>query len=545
MNVRSIRWGKEGGGHGGIHEASVPMTPKTTMVSIGRMRWLSCGCRRLRMASWQNVNIHGRVEEKAESGSERLLEVWAKAARTIWIFKRHGSLPESSYEARVATLPEEREGGKAFGTRRTGFKKYSLASKVKTMAVPFTMIPWQVITSCLRRCYKQVRGAFHRGSCQGVGSLPGNIGEKHSSSGKSQLQYSRQLALLAAWTISPASVASMVSRQLPGASFLLTSMDHLSGSVIGVGSLAGKNRKLAVALTPEEDCILQTPLRNTIGLGSLPGHCDETRVPSLPDGRKMRENRIVASSTMGCTATRLLNTSSTLIRSMETTLSHLTHTRPSWISPTINKTKPTTKRPVVYHPPVTHCLFQYGQRQSSRCLDRTKLSRCIRRATFNGNRGRGCWKNGFSQTLQQRERLVEVDRHARPARAVELEKNAVTMANCSTQGPTEVMGEFEGKAKGCTMALKKPSSGPYILTNAGDIPLGQNSTSEKQAALNLKEDDGSLGPFSSPSSRTSSAMRRWKRSRVPLSSMMREPSPTEINPLDLGPTSHFGQRNDT
>ncbi|KAH6893914.1 hypothetical protein BKA70DRAFT_794441 [Coprinopsis sp. MPI-PUGE-AT-0042] len=79
--------------------------------------------------------------------------------------------------------------------------------------------------------------------------------EKHSSSGKSQLRYSKQLALLAVWTISPASVASMVSRQLPDASFLLTSMDHLSRSVIGVGSLAGKNRKLTIALTPEEDVI--------------------------------------------------------------------------------------------------------------------------------------------------------------------------------------------------------------------------------------------------------------------------------------------------
>ncbi|KAH6873971.1 hypothetical protein BKA70DRAFT_1481910 [Coprinopsis sp. MPI-PUGE-AT-0042] len=38
-----------------------------------------------------------------------------------------GSMPGSNFEAGVATLPEEREGGKPYGTFRTGFEDYSPA----------------------------------------------------------------------------------------------------------------------------------------------------------------------------------------------------------------------------------------------------------------------------------------------------------------------------------------------------------------------------------------------------------------------------------
>lgn len=39
-----------------------------------------------------------------------------------------GSMPGSNYEAGVATLPEEREGGKPFGTFRTGFEGMCFSS---------------------------------------------------------------------------------------------------------------------------------------------------------------------------------------------------------------------------------------------------------------------------------------------------------------------------------------------------------------------------------------------------------------------------------
>ncbi|KAH6893937.1 hypothetical protein BKA70DRAFT_795155 [Coprinopsis sp. MPI-PUGE-AT-0042] len=127
---------------------------------------------------------------------------------------------------------------------------------------------------------------------------------------------------------------------------------------------------------------------------------------------------------------------------------------PFWISVTMHKTKPTVKRQALYHPSATHRLLQRVQRQPSRCLNRTKLPRSPRRAAFTG---RGWWKIGFHKSTSS----AKVGRGAQSAGSAELEKNGGVMVNRMISGLTGAMGEFEGKAKGCIMVLKKPPSGSF------------------------------------------------------------------------------------
>ncbi|KAH6907129.1 hypothetical protein BKA70DRAFT_1286310 [Coprinopsis sp. MPI-PUGE-AT-0042] len=107
----------------------------------------------------------------------------------------------------------------------------------------------------------------------------------------------------------------MVLLQLPSVSILLSSTDYLTRSAVRVGSLTGKNHQFALTLIPTEGCILYHPLLphlpprmdqmpsmqhlpgSVIGLGSLPTQHTETGATPLPDERTIQEKPIIASST--------------------------------------------------------------------------------------------------------------------------------------------------------------------------------------------------------------------------------------------------------
>ncbi|KAH6893948.1 hypothetical protein BKA70DRAFT_795617 [Coprinopsis sp. MPI-PUGE-AT-0042] len=240
--------------------------------------------------------------------------------------------------------------------------------------------------------------------------------EKHPSSGKTSFSPPSKLKLLAAWATSIAGVASMVQRQPPDASILLTSMDHLSGSVIVVGSLSGKSLEFADPLIPQgrlhpaddilsystfPSCMDQMPCMQDLSgpAVSLGSSTPPYRVPAfqayLTDGRckkKKPHRRVFYYGMHGQSSTQHLQHADTTHG--DNTLAP--HPYSSFLDLGYdNETKPTFKRQAVCHLPVTHRLLQCDQRRSSHSLDRTKLPQCLRQAAFNGNGGRGWWKNGF------------------------------------------------------------------------------------------------------------------------------------------------------
>ncbi|KAH6888239.1 hypothetical protein BKA70DRAFT_67464 [Coprinopsis sp. MPI-PUGE-AT-0042] len=105
-----------------------------------------------------------------------------------------GSMPGSNFEAGVATLPEEREGGKPYGTFRTGFEDYSPAkgglhpklskgeghdgnSVYKDTLADHHLVRELGHDHLATSKWEIPSTEVPSGSRQGVGSLPGNPGE--------------------------------------------------------------------------------------------------------------------------------------------------------------------------------------------------------------------------------------------------------------------------------------------------------------------------------------------------------------------------------
>ncbi|TEB20458.1 hypothetical protein FA13DRAFT_1779831 [Coprinellus micaceus] len=210
-----------------------------------------------------------------------------------------GSPPGPNTEAGVATLPEEREGGKPYGSGYTGFEEYSPAEGAKMMHQHMNEHSHKHSGRHNKQKIAQhfEHGDQHvmlkvdlpleeepSGSRVGVGSLPG----PNTEAGVALLPEERRHHL---------------DDEVVPSLFMPTTED-ITISYGGVGSLPGKRSEQGVALSPEErlfpaDGILgshlpprmdQMPLEehpsgSVVGVGSLPGTIRESGVAILPDER--------------------------------------------------------------------------------------------------------------------------------------------------------------------------------------------------------------------------------------------------------------------
>ncbi|EAU87462.2 hypothetical protein CC1G_02221 [Coprinopsis cinerea okayama7 len=235
-----------------------------------------------------------------------------------------GSLPGKNTEPGVATLPEEREHGRPYGQYRTGFEDYSpeeggrmlhennpqeddssseldaVGSDWGDVGVPHHLVHEHVpgIEHHVMSKWEMPSTETPSGARCGVGSLPGKRCEQG-------------VAMLPEERLFPAD--EILDSHLPPRMDQMPLEEHMSGAVVGVGSLPGKRSEQRVALCPEErlhpaiDILMshlpprmdqmpsmEHPSGSQVGVGSLPGKTGEEGVAILPEERLHPAEEILA-----------------------------------------------------------------------------------------------------------------------------------------------------------------------------------------------------------------------------------------------------------